>query len=88
MKDISNPIYTNENAAHVNNCENYFSIFKRGMRGVYQHCSEKHLQRYLSEFDYRYNTRELSDFERSEKLQKQIEGKRLTYKGTKTKKAS
>ncbi len=39
---------------HVNSAEGYFSIFKRGMRGVYQHCSEKHLHRYLAEFDFRY----------------------------------
>ena len=43
--------------AHTNSAEGYFSIFKRGMRGVYQHCAEKHLHRYLSEFDFRYNHR-------------------------------
>ena len=42
---------------HVNSAEGYFSIFKRGMRGVYQHCKEKHLHRYLAEFDFRYNHR-------------------------------
>jgi len=42
---------------HTNSAEGYFSIFKRGMRGVYQHCSEKHLHRYLAEFDFRYNHR-------------------------------
>jgi hypothetical protein len=42
---------------HVNTLEGYFSIFKRGMKGVYQHCSEKHLHRYLAEFDFRYNRR-------------------------------
>ena len=41
----------------TNTVEGYFSIFKRGMRGVYQHCSEKHLHRYLAEFDFRYNYR-------------------------------
>jgi hypothetical protein len=41
----------------VNSCEGYFSIFKRGMKGVYQHCQEKHLHRYLAEFDFRYNHR-------------------------------
>ena len=41
----------------TNTVEGYFSIFKRGMKGVYQHCSEKHLHRYLAEFDFRYNTR-------------------------------
>jgi transposase-like protein len=42
---------------HTNTVEGVFSIFKRGMRGVYQHCGEQHLHRYLSEFDFRYNTR-------------------------------
>lgn len=37
--------------------ENYYSIFKRGMKGVYQHCKEKHLHRYLAEFDFRYSNR-------------------------------
>lgn len=63
----------------TNNCENYFSIFKRGMKGVYQHCSEKHLQRYLSEFDFRYNSRDMSDKERAELALKGAEGKRLMY---------
>jgi transposase-like protein len=42
---------------YSNTVEGYFSIFKRGIRGVYQHCSEKHLHRYLSEFDFRYSNR-------------------------------
>ena len=42
---------------HTNTVEGYFSIFKRGMKGVYQHCDEKHLHRYLAEFDFRYNNR-------------------------------
>ena len=42
---------------HTNSVEGYFSIFKRGMKGVYQHCDEKHLHRYLAEFDFRYNNR-------------------------------
>jgi hypothetical protein len=67
---------------HVNTLEGYFSIFKRGMRGVYQHCQEKHLQRYLCEFDFRFNNRHISDFERAEKALKQAEGKRLTYRRT------
>ena len=41
----------------TNTVEGYFSVFKRGMRGVYQHCREKHLHRYLAEFDFRYNHR-------------------------------
>lgn len=43
--------------AHTNTAEGYFSIFKRGMKGIYQHCREKHLHRYMAEFDFRYNHR-------------------------------
>ena len=42
---------------HTNSAEGFFTIFKRGMKGVYQHCSEKHLHRYLAEFDFRYSNR-------------------------------
>ena len=66
----------------TNTAEGYFSIFKRGMRGVYQHCSEKHLHRYLAEFDFRYNHREAlgySDEARTVAAVKAAEGKRLTY---------
>lgn len=68
---------------HTNKVENYFSVFKRGMKGVYQHCSEKHLQRYLCEFDFRYNHRSglgFSDWERCAIALKGISGKRLTYR--------
>jgi hypothetical protein len=41
---------------HTNTIEGYFSVFKRGMKGIYQHCGEAHLHRYLSEFDFRYTT--------------------------------
>jgi len=67
---------------HTNTIEGYFSIFKRGMKGTYQHCGEQHLQRYLTEFDFRYNTRELDDFTRATVALKQAEGKRLTYRRT------
>jgi hypothetical protein len=59
-----------------------FSIFKRGMKGVYQHCGEKHLHRYLSEFDFRYSNREgngFNDADRSTDTMEGIVGKRLTY---------
>lgn len=68
---------------HTNTIEGYFSIFKRGMKGVYQHCAEKHLHRYLAEFDFRYNNRvalEIDDTMRAAKALKGIEGKRLTYR--------
>jgi transposase-like protein len=67
----------------TNTVEGYFSIFKRGMRGVYQHCSEKHLHRYLAEFDFRYNNRAalgVDDGSRAETLAAGIVGKRLTYR--------
>ena len=59
-----------------------FSVFKRGLKGVYQHCKEKHLQRYLTEFYFHYNRRDLTDSERSNEALKGIEGKRLTYRRT------
>jgi transposase-like protein len=70
-------------AVTTNTVEGYFSLFKRGMRGTYQHCSEKHLHRYLSEFDFRYNTRTalgFNDLMRAEKAAAGIKGKRLTYR--------
>ena len=65
---------------HTNTIEGFFSIFKRGMRGVYQHCKSNHLQRYLHEFDFRYNTKDNTDNERTALLLERAEGKRLTYK--------
>ncbi len=67
----------------TNSVEGYFSVFKRGMKGTYQHCAEKHLHRYLAEFDFRYNNRValgIGDAERAERALKGIVGKRLTYK--------
>jgi transposase-like protein len=67
----------------TNTVEGYFSLFKRGMRGVYQHCSEKHLHRYLAEFDFRYNNRSALGVEDKERTQKAVigaKGKRLTYR--------
>jgi transposase-like protein len=66
--------------AHTNTIEGYFSIFKRGMTGVYQHCSADHLKRYLAEFDFRYNERKVTDSERTTAVLKGIQGKRLTYR--------
>jgi transposase-like protein len=68
---------------HTNTAEGFFSVFKRGMIGVYQHCSEKHLHRYLAEFDFRYSNRVrlgVNDVERTERALKGIVGKRLTYR--------
>lgn len=68
---------------HTNTIEGFFSIFKRGMKGVYQHCSEKHLHRYLAEFDFRHNHRVklgIHDEERTDLAMKGIAGRRLTYR--------
>jgi hypothetical protein len=67
---------------HTNTLEGYYSIFKRGMKGIYQHCSEKHLHRYVAEFDFRYSNRSklgVEDIERSEKAISGAAGKRLMY---------
>lgn len=67
----------------TNTVEGFFSIFKRGMKGVYQHCSEQHLHRYLAEFDFRYNNRKalgVEDGQRTGKALAGITGKRLTYR--------
>lgn len=65
--------------AHTNTAENFFSILKRGINGVYHHVSEAHLPRYLSEFDFRYNARHVTDGERTVMALKGAEGKRLKY---------
>jgi transposase-like protein len=68
---------------HTNTIEGYFSIFKRGMKGVYQHCGKQHLHRYLAEFDFRYTNRAANGFtdsERSLEALRGISGRRLTYK--------
>ncbi|MGH6840091.1 MAG: IS1595 family transposase [Methylocella sp.] len=68
---------------HTNTVENFYSVFKRGMKGVYQHCGERHLHRYVGEFDFRYSNRAalgVDDMAHAEKLAKGIVGKRLTYR--------
>jgi transposase-like protein len=68
---------------HTNSAEGFFSIFKRGMRGIYQHCAEKHLHRYLAEYDFRYNHRialGVDDAGRMLAAVRAAEGKRLTYR--------
>jgi transposase-like protein len=68
---------------HTNTLEGFFSIFKRGMKGVYQHCAKKHLHRYAAEFEFRYNNRAyhgVNDSERAERALAGIKGKRLTYR--------
>jgi hypothetical protein len=70
---------------HTNSVEGFFSIFKRGMKGIYQHCSEKHLHRYLAEFEFRYSNRiklGVDDQERAARALAGVKGKRLTYRTT------
>lgn len=65
---------------HTNTAEGYFSLLKRGINGVYQHVSKHHLQRYLHEFDFRYNMRKIDDEKRTTAAISCIEGKRLMYR--------
>lgn len=73
----------NDPTIHSNTVEGYFSIFKRGMKGIYQHCGEQHLHRYLAEYEFRYNNRignGVDDRQRADNALEGIVGKRLTYK--------
>ena len=68
---------------HTNTVEGFYSVFKRGMKGVYQHCAEKHLHRYVAEFEFRYNNRVklgVNDVQRADTALKGVVGKRLTYR--------
>jgi len=70
---------------HTNTVEGYFSIFKRGMKGIYQHCGRQHLHRYAAEFEFRYNHRIANgtdDAGRAALILKGAEGPRLTYRRT------
>ena len=72
-----------DRSVHTNTIEGFFSIFKRGMKGIYQHCGQQHLQRYLHEFDFRYTFRTANgydDAERTAEALKGARGKRLTYR--------
>lgn len=72
-------------AIHTNTIEGFFGIFKRGMKGIYQHCGSQHLQRYMREFDFRYSNRAalgIEDDERADIALRGITGKRLTYRRT------
>jgi transposase-like protein len=76
--------FTNPNV-HTQTIEGYFSIFKRGMKGVYQHCGKKHLHRYMAEFDFRYSNRValgVDDQERAVIALQGVVGRRLTYRRT------
>ena len=69
-----------DRVSHSNTAENFFSIFKRGVIGTYHHMSEAHLHRYCREFDFRYNTRKMTDAERTVEALKGARGKRLMYR--------
>ena len=74
-----------DRSIHSNTVEGYFSIFKRGMKGIYQHCAEQHLHRYLAEYEFRYNNRAklgFNDTDRAGNVLRGIIGKRLTYGGS------
>lgn len=78
-------VSSDDRTIHTNTIEGYFSIFKRGMKGVYQHCSKKHLHRYLAEFDFRYSNRAALGCEDQERAMRAViggVGKRLTYRST------
>jgi transposase-like protein len=75
--------YEGERVISTNTVEGYYSIFKRGMKGVYQHCGERHLHRYLAEYDFRYSNRVAlgcDDTMRADRALAGIRGKRLTYR--------
>jgi transposase-like protein len=77
--------FVSKEGAHTNSAENFFGNFKRAMKGTYRFCGEQHLQRYLSEFEFRHNHRAklgYTDGERTAAALKGIEGKRLTYRPT------
>ena len=79
---IGEYVSSEDSEVHTNTIEGFFSIFKRGMKGVYQHCGHHHLHRYLAEFDFRYSNRSangIEDVERADILLAGATGKRLTY---------
>ncbi len=70
---------------HTQCVENYYSVFKRGMKGTYQHCAKRHLHRYCAEFDFRFSNRValgIDDKARADLLLAGVKGKRLTYQTT------
>lgn len=85
MHSVGEYVFAFDRSVHTNTVEGFFSIFKRGMKGVYQHCAHHHLHRYVSEFDFRYNYRKalgVEDEQRADILLNGVKGKRLTYQTT------
>ncbi len=78
-------VHPQDRTIHTNTIKGFFSIFKRGMKGVYQHCAKKHLHRYMAEFDFRYSNRialGVDDQERAARALAGMPGRRLTYRTT------
>jgi transposase-like protein len=71
--------HENGRSIHTNSVESFFALIKRGVYGTFHHISKQHLHRYLSEFDFRYNARDVTDGERTERAIQSVRGKRLTY---------
>ena len=83
LHGIKQYVHPTDRTIHTNTVEGAFSIFKRGMKGVYQHCGEQHLHRYLAEFEFRYNHRianGVDDRGRAACAVDGIVGKRITYR--------
>jgi transposase-like protein len=78
----SNREFSRGDGCHSNTAENFFSIFKRGVVGIYHHMSATHMHRYLAEFDMRYSTKTMTDGERAALIVKGMVGRRLTYRRT------
>ena len=78
----SNREFSRGDGNHSNTAENFFSILKRGVVGVYHHMSATHMHRYLAEFDMRYSTKSITDGERAALIVKGMVGRRLTYRRT------
>ena len=85
VHSVGEYVFAFDRSVHTNTIEGFFSVFKRGMKGVYQHCGHHHLHRYLHEFDFRYNYRianGVEDEQRADILLNGVKGKRLTYQTT------
>lgn len=83
LHGIRKYVHPTDRTIHTNTVEGAFSIFKRGMKGVYQYCGEQHLHRYLAEFEFRYNNRVangIDDKQRARNAMAGIFGKCLTYR--------
>lgn len=74
--------YVGKEGQHSNEAESYFATLKRGIYGTFHHVSPQHLHRFVSEFDFRWSNREVSDTERTFRALAQADGKRLTYRKT------